>query len=74
MRLSEKLKQDHESGDFGKALDGYAEQAEAMEEIVKAVAHIGIDWGHGKFELTEDHITQARKLYESQEDLSKNTQ
>lgn len=31
MKLSEQLKQDHECGDFGKALDGYAERAEALE-------------------------------------------
>ena len=31
MKLSEKLKQDHECGDFGKALTGYAEEAERME-------------------------------------------
>ena len=39
---------------------------EAME-IVKAVAHIGIDWGYGKFELTSDHIDKARSLYEQKE-------
>jgi len=32
MRLSEQLQQDHESGDFGKALEGYAERAAALEE------------------------------------------
>lgn len=31
MKLSEDLKQCHESGDFGKALDGYSERAEALE-------------------------------------------
>lgn len=31
MKLSEQLKQDHESGDFGNALEGYAERAEALE-------------------------------------------
>ena len=31
MKLSEQLKQDHECGDFGKALAGYAERAEALE-------------------------------------------
>ena len=65
MRLSEQLKQDHDCGDFGKALEGYAERAEALEEIVKAVAHIGIDWGYGKFELEQRHIDQARKLDEA---------
>ena len=40
-----------------------AQLAEARE-IVKAVAHIGIDWGYGKFELTDEHIDKARRLYE----------
>lgn len=31
MKLSERLRQDHECGDFGKALDGYAEMAAALE-------------------------------------------
>lgn len=65
MQLSEQLKRDHASGDFGKALEGYAERAAELEEIVKAVAHIGIDWGFGKFELTPEHIDKARALYEA---------
>ena len=36
-----------------------------LEEIVKAVAHIGIDFGYGKFELDQTHIDKARKLYEA---------
>ncbi len=43
MRLSEQLKQDHDSGDFGKALEGYAERAAELEKIAEAVAHIGVD-------------------------------
>lgn len=31
MKLSEDLKQCHESGDFGKALEGYAERAKLLE-------------------------------------------
>lgn len=31
MKLSEQLKQCHESGDFGKALEGYVEMAEKLE-------------------------------------------
>lgn len=30
-RLSEQLQRDHESGDFGRALDGYAREAERLE-------------------------------------------
>jgi len=35
MKLSEQLKQDHECGDFGKALEGYAERAEALETALE---------------------------------------
>ena len=31
MKLSEQLKQDHECGDFGNALEGYSERAEKLE-------------------------------------------
>lgn len=41
MRLSEQLKQDHEGGDFGKALDGYAERAALLEDAVIAMAEDG---------------------------------
>ena len=34
LRLSEALRQDHESGDFGQALEGYAEEAEEMEKAL----------------------------------------
>lgn len=34
MKLSEQLRQDHESGDFGKALEGYSERAEALERRI----------------------------------------
>lgn len=35
-----------------------------LEEIVKAVAHIGVDFGYGEFQLEKDHIDKARSLYE----------
>lgn len=41
MRLSEQLKQDHECGDFGKALAGYYERAALLEEAVIAMAEDG---------------------------------
>ncbi len=36
-------------------------------ELIKAVAHIGIDFGYGKFELEQSHIDAARKIYEASE-------
>lgn len=36
MKLSEQLKQDNECGDFGNALDGYAEQVERLERAAES--------------------------------------
>jgi len=64
MRLSEQLKQDHESGDFGKALEGYAEIAAELERIAEAVSHIGVDWGYGKYQMLQNDqmVVLAKKL------------
>ena len=35
MKLSEQLKQDSDSGDFGRALEGYVERATELEELVR---------------------------------------
>lgn len=37
------------------------ERDKAME-IVRAVAHIGVDFGHGEYELSDDYIKTAREL------------
>jgi len=37
-----------------------------MMELIKAVAHIGLDWGYGEFKLTDEHIKKARAIYEAQ--------
>ena len=41
-------------------------EAEKLREIVKAVAHIGVDWGYGVFQLSQEHIDKARRLYEKE--------
>ena len=35
---------------------------EKLKEIVNAVAHIGVDFGYGKFEIGQDEINKARLL------------
>ena len=35
-------------------------QLSERDEIIKAVAHIGIDFGYGKYELEEKFIDMAR--------------
>ena len=35
MKLSEQLRRDNDSGDFGKALEGYAERAELLEKATE---------------------------------------
>jgi len=47
-------------------IDVLERQLAEARDLIKAVAHIGIDWGYGKFELNQDHIDKARKLYEEQ--------
>lgn len=39
---------------------------EEMAEIIKAVAHIGVDFGFGEYELGQKHIDAARKLHKSE--------
>ena len=34
-----------------------------LEEIAKAVAHIGIDFGYGKYEIEEEHIENSRQYF-----------
>lgn len=41
-----------------------AQYISELEEIVKAVSHIGIDFVYGEFQLAKDHIDKARALYE----------
>ena len=46
MKLSEQLEQDHKSGDFGKALEGYAERAKKLEDkIWSNYYHSACNWG-----------------------------
>ena len=46
MKLSERLKQYHQSGDFGNALEGYSKRAEALEEAAWNAWHgEAIRWG-----------------------------
>lgn len=42
MKLSEKLRQDHDSGDFGEALEGYALKAETLEKAL--IEAMGWNW------------------------------
>jgi hypothetical protein len=41
-----------------------ADERDEYREIVKAVAHIGVDFGFGVYELNQGHIETARKLIE----------
>lgn len=37
---------------------------EELQDITKAVAHVGVDFGYGEFKLEKEHIDKARELYE----------
>ena len=41
------------------------ERVVKLEEVVKAVAHIGVDFGYGKYEIQEEDIKKARELLDS---------
>ena len=43
-----------------------AERIAELEEIVKAVAHMGVDFGYGKYELEAGKIDDARTLMEQE--------
>ena len=36
-----------------------------MLEVIKAVAHVGVDFGYGKYELESDKIDKARAIFEA---------
>ena len=44
---------------------GLLERIAELEEIVKAVAHVGVDFGYGRYELESGIIDDARALMES---------
>ena len=37
-------------------------ERDELAEVVKAVAHIGIDFGYGAYEIEDKYIESARKL------------
>jgi hypothetical protein len=64
MKLSEEIKKrDDMCLDSQGDLNNWAERACAMEELVKAVAHIGVDFGYGEFKLDDKHINKAREIF-----------
>lgn len=76
-RVSKDLLEQHECSDLTdneafqiesdfKTIRTELERAQRMREIVKAVAHVGIDFGYGTYELQQDIIDKARELYEKQ--------
>ena len=48
-------------------------EVDQLKDIVKAVAHIGVDWGYGEYELEDKHIKAARDWYESNNDVQNPT-
>lgn len=38
------------------------EREKELRNIVNAVAHVGVDFGYGKYELSEDDIMAARMV------------
>ena len=48
------------------------QQQEEILDLIKAVAHIGVDFGYGKYELEQKYIDTARLFYENSQDKSNN--
>ena len=38
------------------------------ESLLKAVAHVGVDFGYGSYELSKEEIQQARDILEGASD------
>ena len=38
------------------------ERIKQLEDLANTVAHVGVDFGYGEFQLEAQHIEQARKL------------
>ena len=55
VRLSEQLKKDHESGDFGNTLNGYTEKAALLEDAILAME------GDGWLAHSEEGMSAAQK-------------
>jgi len=53
--------------DNSKVIEALQNRVAELEEIVKAVAHIGVDFGYGKYELEAGKIDDARTLMEQGE-------
>ena len=45
-------------------VEWYKEYSAQLRQVVEQVAHIGVDFGYGEFQLDEGHIETARELLE----------
>jgi hypothetical protein len=53
---------------YSSIIENKNERIAELEEIVAAVAHIGVDFGYGKYELEAGKIDDARTLMEQDND------
>jgi len=65
--LSEELKKWRAERPDEWKMDEFIRKAESLEEVVKAVAHVGIDFGFGKYELQDSDIDKARLIFEDKD-------
>jgi hypothetical protein len=45
---------------FAKRLDEKQNKLDVAMNLINSVAHIGVDFGYGKYELTDEMIAEAR--------------
>ena len=74
LKLSEKIENmrcdahKNELQDIFEEAKGLEARIEELEELVKAVAHIGVDFGYGEFKLNDKHIEKAREIMKGKAD------
>ena len=60
MKLSEQLKEDHQSGDFGQGLEGYSDRAETLELELQPAHEWLDDRGVPRSKGDEDYTILSR--------------
>ena len=61
MKLSDQLQVDHDCGDFGRALEGYAERAKALEDqigVYEAIKDVSLDKDLDKIRALERRVEE----------------
>ena len=61
MKLSTRLQQDHDSGGYGKALEGYADRAFYLEQLLKEAAELFRFYEESHRKRGAEHLEKAER-------------